>query len=61
MRAVIDDRVKAWGRDEKMAEYLRPATLFAAANFANYLGNLGADQLPGAEPSGYFQGVRVAA
>lgn len=61
IRAVIDDRVKAWGRDEKMAEYLRPATLFAASNFANYLGNLSADDPVSAGQPLYFQGVRVAA
>ncbi len=61
IRAVIDDRVRAWGRDEKMAEYLRPATLFAASNFANYLGNLGADKPATIEQPGYFQGVRIAA
>ncbi len=61
IRAVIDDRVKAWGRDEKMAQYLRPATLFAASKFAGYLGNLEPDKPASAEQPGYFQGVRIAA
>lgn len=39
---VIDDRVKAWKEDLKMAEYLRPATLFNATKFAQYVGDLGA-------------------
>lgn len=39
--AVIDDRVNAWGSDTKMAEYLRPKTLFSPTNFANYIGNIG--------------------
>jgi len=34
--AVIDRQAAKWGNDEKMAEYLRPATLFAARNFASY-------------------------
>ena len=29
-----------WGRDEKMAEYLRPKTLYSATNCANYDGSL---------------------
>ena len=39
-RAVIDAKVSAWQRDEKMREYLRPATLFNATKFANYVGEL---------------------
>jgi uncharacterized phage protein (TIGR02220 family) len=34
--AVIDRQAAKWVNDEKMAEYLRPATLFAARNFASY-------------------------
>ncbi len=41
IRAVIDDRVQAWKDKPDMAEYLRPSTLFRAANFESYLGNLG--------------------
>ena len=37
---VIADRVRAWGRDAKMAFYLRPATLFAKLNFAKYLDDI---------------------
>jgi len=39
-RAVIDAKVAAWQHDEKMREYLRPATLFNATKFANYVGEL---------------------
>jgi uncharacterized phage protein (TIGR02220 family) len=40
-RAVIDTKVKAWSTDTKMAQYLRPATLFSATNYAQYAGELG--------------------
>ncbi len=36
MRRVIDLKTEAWGNDGKMREYLRPATLFGALNFAQY-------------------------
>ena len=36
LRRVIDLKTEAWGEDEKMREYLRPATLFGALNFAQY-------------------------
>ncbi|WP_018913662.1 conserved phage C-terminal domain-containing protein [Thiomonas sp. FB-6] len=49
IRAVIDDRVMAWKDDPKMAEYLRPATLFAASKFESYLGNLGSADSNGAQ------------
>lgn len=39
-KRVIANRWDAWADDPKMAEYLRPATLFAARNFANYAGQL---------------------
>lgn len=34
---VIDNKVAAWGNDPKMAEYLRPSTLFAPSHFEEYL------------------------
>ena len=40
VRAVIAMKCRQWGADEKMAKYLRPKTLFAAENFANYKGEL---------------------
>ena len=39
-KAVIDAKCLEWLNDKKMACYLRPATLFAASNFENYLGAL---------------------
>ena len=39
-RAVIDVKVRAWQHDPKMQDFLRPATLFNATNFANYVGQL---------------------
>lgn len=41
IKSVIDDRVAAWGSDPKMAEFLRPKTLFNATNFNNYIGAIG--------------------
>jgi len=35
-KAVIDAKVSQWGEDEKMAEYLRPETLFGT-KFESYL------------------------
>lgn len=40
VKAVIDRQVGKWGNDPKMAEYLRPKTLFAASNFASYAGQV---------------------
>lgn len=45
-RAVVAMKVREWGSDEKMAEYLRPKTLFNSTNFAQYRGKL-ADDAPG--------------
>ena len=53
-RAVIDTKVKQWARDPKMAEFLRPATLFSATNFASYVGVLGA-RMPVANVGGFSQ------
>ena len=36
-KAVIDDRVREWGDDPRMAQYLRPSTLFRASRFPEYL------------------------
>lgn len=40
VRTVVRDRIAAWGDDPKMREFLRPATLLAAANFAKYLDDI---------------------
>lgn len=39
--AVIDAKVDSWGGDPKWATYLRPATLFNATKFAQYVGEIG--------------------
>ncbi|RVT67842.1 DUF4373 domain-containing protein [Niallia taxi] len=36
-KRVIDLKCEQWLKDEKMCEYLRPATLFAQKNFENYV------------------------
>ncbi len=40
-KAVIANRIRKWSGDPKMEEYLRPATLFAQTNFAQYRGEVG--------------------
>lgn len=40
VKAVIDLKVKQWAKDTKMAQYLRPDTLFNATKFAQYVGQL---------------------
>lgn len=45
-RAVIDAKVCAWATDPKMAPYLRPATLFGAEKFSQYVGELPSDASP---------------
>ena len=37
---VIDVKAKVWLKDDKMNQYLRPMTLFAGTNFANYSGEI---------------------
>ena len=39
-RQVIAKKAREWLGDEKMAEYLRPATLFGKTKFAQYVGEL---------------------
>jgi uncharacterized phage protein (TIGR02220 family) len=43
--AVIDMKVSEWMSDERMSQYLRPATLFNATNFASYQGMIGQSPL----------------
>lgn len=40
LRGVIVEKCEQWIKDEKMVQYLRPATLFAAKNCAQYIGEL---------------------
>jgi uncharacterized phage protein (TIGR02220 family) len=44
LKAVIDCKVREWRHDPKMSDYLRPKTLFNAANYAQYSGSLNADK-----------------
>jgi len=39
-RAVIARKFRAWSGDPKMAEFLRPSTLFGAEKFAQYVGEV---------------------
>lgn len=39
-RAVVAKKCREWGADEKMNEYLRPATLFNRTKFAQYVGEI---------------------
>lgn len=48
LKAVIDDRVAEWGKDPKMAQYLRPETLFNATKFHAYVNGLKKPKEPGA-------------
>jgi len=41
--AVIDRKVTEWQNDPKMAKYIRPATLFNAEKFNQYVGELGVE------------------
>jgi len=40
LRQVVAKKCREWGSDEKMAIYLRPATLFNKTNLAQYSGEL---------------------
>lgn len=44
LRAVIAKKCREWAGDEKMDEFLRPATLFNRTKFAQYQGELGAPE-----------------
>lgn len=51
-RAVIDAKVGAWSADSKMRSYLRPATLFNATKFAQYVGDLASTNTVGGQVVG---------
>ena len=53
-RRIILAKHSEWGADGKMAEYLRPGTLFAKKNFWNYEGRVSASPSP---HSGIFAGA----
>ena len=41
LRGVIAKKCRDWMADEKMAQYLRPATLFNRTKFSQYIGEIG--------------------
>ena len=43
IKNVIDYKCKEWSEDPKMAKYIRPATLFNAEKFNQYVGELGVE------------------
>ena len=43
IEAVIERKVTEWENDPKMAKYIRPATLFNAEKFNQYVGELGVE------------------
>jgi len=45
LRQVIAKKCREWGTDEKMEPYLRPATLFNATKCAQYVGELGQQEV----------------
>jgi uncharacterized phage protein (TIGR02220 family) len=49
-RKVIDLKVKEWSHDGKMAQYLRPKTLFSEENFENYLNQLRTSDVASEDP-----------
>jgi uncharacterized phage protein (TIGR02220 family) len=54
-KAVIDRKCEEWLGDQNREQYLRPATLFNAEKFNNYLGQLGAP-VPVANNNGQHNG-----
>lgn len=40
IKSVVAMKTRAWGRDPRMRDYLRPKTLFGPENFENYVGEL---------------------
>ena len=45
LRQVIAKKCREWGSDERMNQYLRPATLFNAEKCAQYVGELGQQEI----------------
>jgi uncharacterized phage protein (TIGR02220 family) len=43
LREVVQAKAEQWRGDEKMAQYLRPETLFGKTKFATYFGELASD------------------
>jgi uncharacterized phage protein (TIGR02220 family) len=51
LKAVVDVKVREWSNDPKMSGYLRPATLFNAEKFGQYVGALEAAPARAGSPS----------
>jgi uncharacterized phage protein (TIGR02220 family) len=47
LRSVVAMKCRKWKGDERMNEYLRPATLFNRTNCAQYVGELGPEEAGG--------------
>jgi uncharacterized phage protein (TIGR02220 family) len=45
IKTVIDNKVREWSNDKKMSKYLRPATLFNAEKFNQYVGEVGVETI----------------
>jgi len=45
-KLVIDNQVRDWAKDSKMATFLRPSTLFSEKHFQEYANNLPQDHTP---------------
>lgn len=41
--SVVERKIKQWENDQKMAQYIRPATLFNAEKFNQYVGEIGVE------------------
>ncbi|MFM0013713.1 conserved phage C-terminal domain-containing protein [Paraburkholderia sediminicola] len=50
LRAVVNAKNREWPKGHDMRKYLRPATLFNAEKFAQYLGQLGVAAAEAAAP-----------
>lgn len=53
LKSVVDNRVRAWGNDPQMKQYLRPATLFNSAKCEGYLNDERRNHGTGGAPGEY--------
>ena len=44
-KSVVANRVRVWGKDDRMRSYIRVKTIFNATNFSNYVAELNDEQL----------------
>ncbi len=52
-KTVIDKKIKAWADDPKMAQYLRPETLFRPSHFESYLNEIDTGRASPAKKNAY--------